>query len=35
MKIAYLDRFPAIGGNMLLGVLLDLGLDIAEPRSKA
>lgn len=34
MKAAYFDCFSGISGNMILGALIDLGLDIEELRSR-
>ena len=34
MKVAYFDCFSGISGNMILGALVDLGLDIEELRGK-
>lgn len=33
MKVAYFDCFSGISGNMILGALIDLGLDIEELRA--
>jgi uncharacterized protein (TIGR00299 family) protein len=34
MKIAYFDCFAGISGNMILGALVDMGLDIEELKAK-
>lgn len=34
MKVAYFDCFSGISGNMILGALIDLGLDIEELRAE-
>ena len=34
MKVAYFDCFAGISGNMILGALIDLGLDIEELRAE-
>ncbi len=34
MKVAYFDCFSGISGNMILGALVDLGLDIEELRAE-
>ena len=34
MKAAYFDCFSGISGNMILGALIDLGLDIEELRAR-
>ncbi|HKB49544.1 MAG TPA: nickel insertion protein, partial [Ktedonobacterales bacterium] len=33
MKLAYLDCFSGVSGDMLLGALLDAGLPLAELRA--
>ena len=34
MKLAHFDCFSGISGNMILGALIDLGLDIEELRAE-
>ena len=35
MRVAYFDCFSGASGDMILGVLLDAGLDLRRPASRA